>query len=250
MAEENQRKPYDRWFENSLLTGFFLSFVCFFATVMLWPTRDLNTFWPALAIASAVATALPVGANLLRKQSTSRLIKCVFTSLMFSLMVSGMFGSIIGMSLVEDYAAAPALSQFASEDFDNMASGGLSPGQDLVSLEQVKAAVQEQRAIAAALGELDKTEKQISELPVSAPSKFIAQSGLAPARAELKLKELPADEKDRLSTVERYLPQAGHETSPGSRKFVANRNELANFSTRLHDKYSLWSWILERFGLI
>lgn len=248
----NDKPTWDRWFENSLLSGFFLTFFVSFAVFYFWPHRDINTFWPALGISSALAVAVPVLTNILGKKSTARLVKCCCASLLFSLMANGTFGSIMAMSLVDSFNASGTMSEFAArdfDDFDHTAAGDITSA-------QLAQKVQEQDQVRAALKQLDQVDKALGDLPVSGPAKFLAQGGLVAARAELNVNKLSDNAFDRLLTVKRFAYEAGRPISSPNQGatpnggYLLNRDELLNYRTHLATKYPLWTWVLSYFHWI
>ena len=231
----NQKQPYDRWFENYLVVGFFLSMASVFATIYWWQPRDANSFWPALAISTAVCTIIPALVNWLTGKSLARLIKCTVTSLVFCTMVNTMFGAIMAMTVLDAVSAAPEVQQFVENDFDWVDEDGKGS----IDSRRLDSIIKERDSLASALQQLSGVEKTIDSLPVSAPSRLLAEKGLLLAEAELKLKLLPQDTYNRLRTTRYVLHQVGQpSTAPGATEFdfVASKAQLTQYKARVEAK--------------
>ncbi len=246
MAEKNNKpevKTYDRWAENYMLTGFGLSFLLFFAIFLASDSRDANTFWPAAGITLLVCAALPIAVNVLGRKGLARTIKCLTICLLFSAMVVGMFGAILGMGVAESYLQVDKVRAFARQDFDMVDRSG----DGLVDTAEVEAVLKEQDETARGLLALTRIEKDLQALPVSAVSQELARFGLLPVEAELKLLQLPPESLARVQAARQALYQIG---KPAGNGFAAGSADFSDYKAKLERRYPLWIWVLREVGAV
>lgn len=245
-------QPYDRWFEHYMMTGFGVSMLCFVATIIWWEPHDANTFWPAAAITLGVATLIPVVVNLFGGKGLPRLLKSLFTSLLFSSMIVGMFGFIISASLVDQFRSVDAVKEFADREFlmlnPTMVGNVESTEIDLV--------LKRQDEIRRALSSLDRIEKDIDALPVAGLSKELGKAGLAAPRTQLEVEKLSEPSMQRMRAAQRAIYEVGQArpaaTAGGSDKqvYVASRKDFKNVRATLEAHYPLWTKVLKLLGKI
>ncbi|MBL8086177.1 MAG: hypothetical protein JNN26_26340 [Candidatus Obscuribacter sp.] len=246
MAENNNKpevKTYDRWAENYMLTGFALSFLLFFGIFLASESRDANTFWPAAGITLLVCAALPIAFNVLGRKGLARTIKCLTICLLFSTMVLGMFGCILGMGVADSYLQVDKVRVFAQEEFEMVDRGG----DGLVDTGEVDAVLKEQDEISRGLKSLERIEQDLQTLPVSKVAQELAVFGLLPAGAELKLLQLPPESLALVRAARQALYQIG---KPAGNGFAAGSAEFSDYKAKLERRYPLWIWVLREVGAL
>lgn len=246
------KPPYDRWFENSMLTGFGLSLVTIFATVLWWQPRDVNAFWPAAAIALGVAVLLPVLSNVLGKKGLPRLFKCLSVTLLFSSMVVGMFGFMFGMIVLEKFQSVEQVRTFADREYFMLDPTTLGD----VSSKEIDVILKRQMEIRRGLDAVKRIEKDLDALPVSGLAKDVSKAGLSAPRAQLEVEKLSEESLRRLQAADRAIFEVG-KAVPGATgsggiasEYVASRADFKKMRSVLEERYPIWTWALRALGQI
>ncbi len=245
-------KTYDRWFENSIMTGFVLSLVTIFATALWWQPGQLNAFWPAAAMALSLSALIPVLSNWLGKKGLPRLFKCLAASLTFSSMVVGMFGFMFGIVVLEKFQSVEDVRTFADREYfllDPTAFG-------FVSSKEIDLIVKRQAEVRRGLDAVKRIEKDIEALPVSAIARDLSKAGLAAPRAQLEVEKLSEDSVRRLqaaygASFEVGKPASGSLSAGTARgEYMTSRSEFKQLRSVLEDRYPLWTKLLKGLGQI